>query len=212
MNFFAYVGLPVQERALNPSIDHEYPATVREVSDFNADTPAKVVEIVDPNANLDLKPWFNPSEQFECGPEIPIVLVDKGKQTVIMRSTGSNDFQWERYKKVSEMKIRTDYGYEKTLEQLLAEISQSKEPKAPLRFRPVPTMIQAGLDTTNVSRITNQQFNIVTQYQANPITCNPCEDESVKTRPNFPAYASESYDIRHLSRIGLINASSFQIN
>lgn len=212
MNLFAYVGLPVQKRALNPSIDHEFPATVREVSDFNAETPAKVVEIVDPNANLNLKPWFNPSEQFECGPEIPIVLVDKGKETVIMRSTASHDLQWDRYKKVSEMKIRTEYGYEKTLEQLLAEISQSKAPTAPLRFRPVPTMIQAGFNATNVNPVTSQPINSVTQYQGNRSTCNPCGDESVKTRPNFPAYAPESNDKRHLSRLGLMNASSFRID
>ncbi|XP_055326650.1 uncharacterized protein LOC129580341 [Sitodiplosis mosellana] len=215
VNLFAYVGLPVQKRELYPFSDQEIPANVQEVSNFEPETPAKVVEIVDPNANLNYKPWFNPIEHIECGPEIPIVLVDKGKQIVIMRSfrmTSLNDFQWERYKKVSEMRIPSDYGYDRTLEQLLVEVSQRKEPNAPLRFRPVPIIVQGGHDATNAKPVTNQQINNVTQSQVNPNTCNPCEGESIKTRPNFPVYASKLYDLRRLSTIGLLNASSFKIN
>lgn len=195
INLFSYVGLPVQKRDLNPFLDQEIRAVVREVSDFQAEYPAKVVEIVDANANLNYKPLLHPIEHYECGPEIPIVLVDKGIQTIIMRSAGDvNDFQWERYKKVSEMKIKSQYGeYEKTLAQLLAEVSQMKETKAPLRFRPVPTIIQGGQDVTSTKPVTIQQFNNITQSSVKQSTCNPCEDDSVKTRPNFPVYASTLY-------------------
>lgn len=198
INLFSYVGLPIQKMEINPFLDPEIPADVREISDFQEEIPAKVVEIVDPNANSVYKPWFNPIEHFDCGPEIPIVLLDKGQQTVIMRSSngggGANDFHWESYKKVSEMRIKSEYGYEKTLEQLFAEVSQMKESNTPLRFRPVPIIIQGGLGVSNVKPVTNEQINNETQSHINRSSCNPCEDETAKTRPNFPVYASKLYD------------------
>lgn len=183
----------MQKRELNPFIDQEIPANVREVSDFAEETPAKVVEIVDPYTNSNYKPSHNPIEHFECEPEIPIVLVDKGNQTVIMRSTPTvNDLQWERYKKVSEMKIKSAYGMEITLEQLLADAMQMKEITEPLRFRPVPIIVQGGLGVMNVKPVTSEHIkNNETQSQSNRSTCNPCEDEMVKTRPNFPVFSTK---------------------
>lgn len=198
INLFSYVGLPVQKIELNPFIDQEIPAVVREISDFQAEIPAKVIEIVDPNTNSNYKPWFNPIEHFDCEPEIPIVLLDKGQQTIIMRSSsgdgsGANDFHWESYKKVSEMRIKSEYGYEKTLEQIFAEVTQMKESNIPLRFRPIPFIIQGGLGVTSVKPVTNEQINNETQSHINRSSSNPCEDESAKTRPYFPVYASKLY-------------------
>lgn len=174
----------------NVNFDQEINAKVREVNEFELETLAKVVEIIDPYFNSTI----DAMERFECGPEIPILLVDKDKQNFIMRSNKrKNVFNWDLYQKVSDIKMRDKFGYETTLEQFLAEASQVKVTTAPLRYRPIPTMIQAGQIITTNAPTTIQPIDITTiDVEASTMIPNTsmCNDDIIKTRPPFPTYSS----------------------
>ncbi|XP_031626813.1 uncharacterized protein LOC116343066 [Contarinia nasturtii] len=181
VNLLSYVGFPVQK---HDYFDAEIMADVRQVNEF--ETPAKVEEIVDASVNSN----YNRNEQFECGPEIPILLLNNGKQSLIMRSTdGSNVIQWNQYKKVSEMRIKTKYGVDESLAEFLAQVSQMKESNTPKRYRPMPpTMVQGSWNETITQPIANKQINRETSKTAQS-TCNQCDDDAetdVKNRPHFP--------------------------
>lgn len=183
INLLSYVGFPVQNRDF---LDEEYLADVRQVNEF--ETPAKVEEILDTNANLN----YNRNEQFDCGPEIPIILLNNGEESLIMRSTGgNNNIHWNQYKKISEMRFKTKFGVDETLEQYLAKVSQSKGSieATKLRYPPLPpTVVQGGWNITAVKPIANEQINRET-IQIAQSTCNQCDHDAetdVKNRPHFP--------------------------
>lgn len=199
INLISYVGFPVEKReSFNPFIDdntifdQEINAKVREMNEFELETPAKVVEIIDSHGKINFNPTIDAMERFECGPEIPVLLVDKDKQNFIMRSTSrENVFNWDQYQKVSDIIIRDEFGYETTLERMLAGISQVKKSNVPLRFRPVPSMIQGGLIEGGQSLTIEQPITIEPNYVETSTprqNISMCDDDIIKTRPHFPVY------------------------
>lgn len=167
--------------------DREINAEVREVKEFEFETRAKVVEIIDPINKF--KPFTDPIEKFDCDSEIPILLVNRGYEHFIMRTVNYNiKFSWELYPKVTETKVRSKFGFDTTLAQLLADASQAKETNAPRQFRPKPIIVQGG-QSFNIDKPDENEPNSNEVFNTNRSKCNHGKDEKFNTKPKFPVYA-----------------------
>lgn len=186
--------------------EQETKAIVREIDKFEFGTPARVVEIFEPRVV--------PKQWSECDKEIPILLLNQGEHSIIMTTNKPQTvIDWSQYKKVSEMIVTTPYGYNRTLEEVLADVSRFTEIKgrnAPKIERPIPTMIQGGLFVANIkgdidknerpneSKIHEQFRAIAEPLKAEPIewninshdnrrrNCNTCDGNM--NRAKFPIY------------------------
>lgn len=165
--------------------DQETNAKVRGMNKFEVNNSVKSVELHDPLGKVNVTPSISLNEQFDCGAEIPVLIINKDERTHIWRSTAhENDFHWDKYKKVSEMNIKTQFGVSRTLKEILAEISLKKDNNTPKRYRPVSSIVQGGL---NIEKPTeNKQNDKQKANDTSPIG-NCCDDGSIKNRLNFPA-------------------------
>lgn len=193
INLLSLIGVPVQKSENNPFMDgntlndQEIKANVREVNESELETPAKVVEIVDPIAKS--QPFPNAMEQFDCDPEIPILVVNKNKVNFIMRTRNRKiDFNWDLYPKVSEIKFKNKFGIDTTLEQLLIDVSQAKATNTPKQFRPKPFIIHGG-PNVDINEPTVNETIEREAFSVNGSTCNPCNDQHFQTKPKFPVFA-----------------------
>lgn len=181
-------------------------AEVRQVENFEHITPiASDAEVHESRAQLDIKPSINLNEQFDCGSEIPIVLIKRDEKTLIWQSIErKHDFHWDHYKKVAEIKVKSDYGGNTTLADILKQISQMKQTNAPLTHRPIAHLIQGGLNWNNPQTNAIETNISQNQYQnGNRQTDDPCYDNiecidannmpnNIPNRFNFPIYSPNS--------------------
>lgn len=198
VDLFSFVGIPVQKLRHTEwyasttlesiPFEQEINADVREVENFEREFPAKIVEIMNPNNKFNFE---TPMDQFDCGKEIPILLINNNELTYIMASKSADrdkdGIDWQLYKKVSQIKTVNRYGNNISLEQLLNDVSRPKESNAPKRYRPIASIVQGGsinIEQAIRNNSTNEQK--AAQFQRN---CNECDEERIKTRPNFPVYA-----------------------
>lgn len=146
----------------NGIYEWETNAQVLEVEKFDFETPTKGDEEGKSRAELYDKPAINSNEVFDCAAEIPILLLNGNKRTFIRRSIGRlNDFDWDQYHKVWEIKVKSMFGFNMSLADVLAGVSQMKPANAPLRYRPVASLIQGGqylkIETNTFATASNQQ-------------------------------------------------------
>lgn len=163
-------------------------AEVREVNKFEVDNSEKSVELHVPPGKVNITPSISRNEHFDCEAEMPILIVNKdNNRTYIWTSTAhvNDDFHWDKYKKVSEMNIKSEFGVNKTLKEILAEISRKKDNNTPKRYRPVSSIVQGGSNAIVEKPMENQQND---KQKANDSRQfgNCCDDESIKNRSNFP--------------------------
>lgn len=184
----------------------EINAEVRQVENFEHQTPiASDVEVHESRAELDIKPSINLNEQFDCGIEIPIVVIKRDEKTLIWQSIERKyDFHWDHYKKVTEIQVKSDYKDNTTLADILLLISQIKQTNGPLTHRPIAHLSQGGLNwnnqqtnaiETNISQNQYHNGNKPTRDPCNEnIECNGANNISnnIPNRFNFPVYPPNS--------------------
>lgn len=180
LDWFSYIGIPVKKRHSNGEQDYS--------NDGESDlyeAPARVYQINVPRAKLTVNPSyqsvtkfrpFNDNNQMEltkpvrhlnCGPEIPILLINKNNQSYIMH-TQTSDIPFHLYRKISEMHLTNGMD---TLNDFLTDISKIKEtdPVAKSVERPKGKLVQGGIASSeNVANI-----------------CSRCTDDIIN-RPKFP--------------------------
>lgn len=168
---------------------------VREVEKFDLETSAKDVELLESLA----KPSIDPNEAFECGAEIPILVMKSDERTFIRRSIGRDDeIHWQLYRKVTDIKVKSEYGFDTTLANILERISKTHHFNETLRYRPDAYLIQGGQNSiseqTTVENETNNSQKINDNRQTgNQCDNNQCGDENISNRLNFPIYAPNIY-------------------
>lgn len=135
--------------------EREINAKVRQVENIEQKPPSIGGELQESRAQSDVKPSFNSNESDDCNTEIPIIVIKRDKKILIRHSIGqTNDFNWNHYKKVNEITVKSDYGVNLTLADILKQISQLKPTNTPLTYRRIPQLIQGN--ASNLNKTTNK--------------------------------------------------------
>lgn len=156
-------------------------------------------------AKLKVHPSINLKAAFMCDDiEIPILVIDGDEKAFIRRSNdnridNSNDFNWANYPRVSDISVKTRYGYRTTLGDVLAEVSRPKANTKPLQYAQSGSLNQGGQQNVNEPQMVQQVesnsliFNdkydeqfAVQQYT--PCTNSLCNGQQVYNRANFPIF------------------------
>lgn len=166
----------------------EINAKVREVEKFDVETSSNGVELPVSHA----EPSIDLNETFECGAEIPVLVWKSDETTFIRKSIGQdNEIHWQQYRKVSEIKVKSEYGVDTTLADILQQISQINPSNKPLHYRPVGHLIQGGQNINNEQTLENETNISPNDSRQTGIQCdnNQSDDEHIPNRLNFPIYA-----------------------
>lgn len=162
-------------------------------------------------AKLKMHPPISLKGAFMCNDiEIPILVIDDNeKAAVIRRSNDDNlnnrsDFDWANYPKVSDIDVKTRFGYRTTLGDVLAEVSRPKPNSKPLQYAPTSTLTQGGQnqqnnDLTNeppmVEHVDNNSLMFNDKYDEQftataytPCTSSLCSGQQVYNRSSFPVF------------------------
>lgn len=144
------------------------------------------------------------NDAIDCGPEIPIVVINGNKSALIWSSSKGKhiDFTWHLYPQVSDTKVKTPYGFDTTLKNVFADVSRPKQANATLQYRPVPSIVQGG-DTTYQPDTNQPIANQIDDINSNSVTDNSggsvskkcenlCADAIVVNRLRFPIFSANT--------------------
>lgn len=212
---FGGIGVP-HNTELNPIIKENHISALKtEVSQVEklnaAETMVKLFEWQTQSraAKLKTHPPINLRAAFMCDDtEIPILVIDDNeKAAVIRRSNDDNlnnkysDFNWADYPKVTDIDVKTRFGYRTTLGDVLAEVSRPKPNSKPLHYAPTATLTQGGLnhELTNeppmVENVDNNSLMFNDKYDEQftagaytPCTNSLCNGHQVYNRSSFPVF------------------------
>lgn len=212
------MGIPVKKRQFNEfgeriitdydaDLDERQPPSWYESDSY--EIPAQVQQIYVPRAKLTLNPSYQtvskfvpfnndkriglnddmPVSELNCGPEIPILLINMNNSRSFIMSTPNqnSDISIYSYRKVSEMDLSMLNGMGPyTLEEFLKEISEGKETGPMIKFidRPKGILTQGG--KINIDSVPSGILFDESAINNNDKICSQCP-EYIKIRPNFPS-------------------------
>lgn len=167
---------------------------VPQVDMLSAETIAKVFES---RAKFKVHPPIEFRTASICDDiEIPILIIDGNESTTFIRRLNGNStdkFDWKNYPKVADIDVNTHNGYKQTLENIFAEVSRrSKQSHAPLKYRPVASLIQGGqnvnelVDNNSLIASANNNDEQHQQMAHTPCTNSLCNGQQAIDRSNFP--------------------------
>lgn len=213
------MGIPVRKRQFNEfgeRIITDYDAAFDERQPYQwyesdlYEIPAQVQQIHVPRAKLTLNPSYQtvskfvpfnnderigfnddmPVSELNCGPEIPILLINMNNNRSLIMSTPNqnSDILIYSYRKVSEMDLKMLNGMGPyTLETFLKEISRGKETGPMIKYIERSKGILTEGGTFNINSVPSGiPFDESAINNNNDQICSQCS-EYIKTRPNFPS-------------------------
>lgn len=204
--FSSFGGFSVPHNSeLNPIIKENQISALKtdvkvpQVEKLNPETMVKLFEWqTKSRAKLKAHPSIELRAAFMCdGIEIPILVIDGNETAFIRRSTdqSTNDLNWSNYPKVSDIGVKTRFGYRQTLGDVLSEVSRSKPNGTPLQYRPAGSLIQGGESVNKPPMVENVDNNLIMQenndeqFPVNrPCTNRLCNEQSIFERPSFPLF------------------------
>lgn len=202
--FSSFGGFSVPHNSeLNPIIKENQISTLKtdvevpQVEKLSAETMVKVFEWQTMSrAKLKAHPSIELKAAFMCDDiEIPILVLDGNETAFIRRSNAnSNDFNWTNYPKVSDIGVKTRYGYRQTLGDVLSEVSRTKPSNTPLHYRPIGSLMQGGQNVIEPPMVETVDNNLLNekndeQFTVNqPCTNGLCNQQQVFERPSFPIF------------------------
>lgn len=214
---FGGIGVP-HNTELNPIIKGNHISALKtevkvpQVEKLNAaETMAKLFEWqTQPRAAmLKTHPPINLKAAFMCNDiEIPILVIDDNEKAAVIRRSNDNnlnnkysDFDWANYPKVSDIGVKSRFGYRTTLGDVLAEVSRPKPSSKPLQYAPTATLTQGGQnhELTNeppaVDHVDNNSLMFNDKYDEQftagaytPCTSSLCNGQQVYNRSSFPVF------------------------
>lgn len=196
LNIFSYIGIPVRKRQYNEFGERIY------LDEF--EMPAKVYQIQVPRAKFILNPAFQskskfvpyieehqvkiigdaPVSNFNCGPEIPILLINKFNQSYIWHSPNQNGvIPFHSYRKLSDMSLQMG-DTTATLDDFLKELTNTAEAVPSVKIeRPKGRLVQGGGGSAANKQNEKPTFENIDEKGSE--ICTQCTDD-VKKRPAFP--------------------------
>lgn len=219
LDLFSYVGIPVRKRKFNEfgeriitdyddDFDERQPRQWHE-SDLY-EIQAQVQQIHVPRAKMTLNPSYQtvskfvpfnnderigldddmPVSELNCGPEIPILLINMNNNRSFIMSTPNQNSDisiYSYYRKVSEMDLGIFNGMGPyTLDTFLKAISEGKETGPMIKFidRPKGILTEGGKFNIN-SEPSGIPFYESAMNNNDDKICSQCP-EYIKMRPHFP--------------------------